>query len=363
MPKLTKLLGFQRLPHQDTKELKKTVRPLVNKFQDIVVIGMGGSILGAQMLYHTLKSQKTVKSNFHFIDTIDPDAITEYGKILDKKNSLFIFVSLSGDTLEVSAIFDIVIKGAPKWFGKTYPKHLLVITGEEQGFLFKQAKKHKIQTLKMPNDVGGRYSVLTVAGLTIAALMGTNINKILAGAAKSQEENTYKLLSEKIYKNYKKNKKTIAILPYINSFEYFNRWAVQLISESLGKNSKTGPLPISLIGPRDQHSVLQLLLDGPKDKWVLFIDVKKHNSDFKSLGKTLSEILAAQKKGTETALNRRKIPNATITLEKINEESIGYLIQTFEEAVYLSGKFFKINPFSQPAVELGKKITKELLKK
>lgn len=353
-PKLTKLLGFQRLPHQDTKELTKAIKPLVNKFQDIVVVGMGGSILGAQMLYHTLKSRQTTKSNFHFIDTIDPDTITEYGKILDKKNSLFIFVSLSGDTLEVSAIFDIFIKKA---------KHLLVITGEEQGSLFKQAKKHKIQTLEMPNDVGGRYSVLTSAGLTIAALMGIKIEKILAGARKAQTENTYKTLAETICKLYKKGKRTIAILPYINSFEYFNKWAVQLIAESLGKNSKIGPLPISLVGPRDQHSVLQLLLDGPKDKWVLFIDAKKQNSDFKSLGETLSKILAAQKKGTEIALNKRKIPNITLTLEEIDEESIGRLIQTFEEAVYLCGKIFKINPFSQPAVELGKKITKELLKK
>lgn len=154
----------------------------------------------------------------------------------------------------------------------------------------------------------------------------------------------------------------MTLFPYIDCFEFFNKWTTQLIAESLGKTSKVGPTPLSLIGAKDQHSLLQLLLDGPKDKWVLFFELEKYAKDYIANKFKFSQILKAQKKGTAGALTKKKVPNSTITIEKLDAENLGELIMTFEIAIALAGIMFKINPFNQPAVELGKRITKSILK-
>ena len=363
--KKRKYSEFLDLPDQDLSELIKTTTPLKAKYSDIVVIGMGGSILGTQMIFNIFKGPNhnlTAKPRFHFIDTLDPSFIKSLEPVLDKKKSLFIFVSKSGNTLETSTLFALVYKGARKWFGPKWQKHIAIITQNPSGLLHKYAIKDNLTLYEIPKFVGGRYSILTAAGLTPSLLMGIDPKKLLQGAKKAHTLATAERLAALQYHMYKEKKKTSTILfPYINGFEFFNKWAIQLIAESLGKNSKTGPLPVGPIGPSDQHSTLQLLLDGPKDKWVTFFEVEKRANDYKVNNQNFSKVLKAQKEGTRKALDQKNIPTVTLTLDKISEESIGELIQTFEIAVALTGEMLKINPFNQPAVELGKKKTNELL--
>lgn len=357
-----KYAEFLTLPTQNTSQIIREATLLKKKFSDIVIIGMGGSILGSQMLFHTMQRNNSVTPRIHFIDNIDPNLIASFEEPLNKKKTLFIFVSKSGNTLETTTLFSLIQKGAKKWFGKNWQEHLTVITENEDGTLYMQAIKHNLKIYKMPKYVAGRFSVLTTAGLIPAALMNIDINKLLVGAARAESSRVADKLATLIYHMYTQKKKTtIALFPYIDCFEYFNKWTIQLIAESLGKNSKTGPLPIGLIGAKDQHSMLQLLLDGPKDKWVLFFELATRQKDYLANGTKFSQIIQAQKKGTQAALNKKHVPNATIKIDKLDAENIGELIMTFEIAVALVGEMFKINTFNQPAVELGKKVTKSLL--
>jgi glucose-6-phosphate isomerase len=357
-----KYAEFLLLPTQNTTQLANQIAPLKKRFSDIVIIGMGGSVLGSQMLFHSLGKNNSKPPYIHFVDNIDPDLISSFEKPLTKKKTLFLFISKSGDTLETVTLFSLIQKGAQKWFGKKWQSHLKVITENEDGTLFKQATKNKLEIFKMPKYVAGRFSILSTAGLIPAILMDININKLLLGAARASGSKTADNLAILLYHMYtKKKKSTLALFPYIDRFEYFNKWAVQLIAESLGKTSKKGPLPIGLIGAKDQHSMLQLLLDGPKDKWVLFTETATRQKDYVANKIKFSQILEAQKKGTEHALKQKHVPSATLTLEKIDEENLGELIMTFEIAVALAGELFKVNAFNQPSVELGKKVTKKLL--
>ncbi len=326
---------------------------------------MGGSILGAQMLFHTMQRNVSAaqKPRIHFIDNIDPDLIASFEEPLNKKKTLFIFVSKSGNTLETTILFDLLEKGAKKWFGTKWQNHIAVVTENKNGLLYKQALRDNLAIFEVPKYVAGRYSILTATGLLPASLMDININQLLKGAAKAEIPEMAERLAILIHHMYSKKKQTLALFPYIDCFEFFNKWAIQLIAESLGKTSRVGPLPIGLIGAKDQHSMLQLLLDGPKNKWVLFFTLKNREKDYIANGLKYSQILEAQKKGTEKALSAKKVPNATITLDRLDEENLGELIMIFCLAVALAGEMFKVNPFSQPAVELGKKFTRSILNK
>ena len=355
---------FITLPSQNPVQLIGQVTKLKGSFTDVVVIGMGGSVLGAQMLFHTMQRTNAKTPRIHFMDNIDPNLLASFEEPLNKKKTLFLFVSKSGNTLETTILFTLILKGAKKWFGKNWQKHLAVITENKDGTLHKQAKKLGLSIFEMPKHVAGRYSVLTSAGLVPAILMGLDVKKLLTGAKKAQSSKVAEHLAILIHHMYTtKKKSTFALFPYIDCFEYFNKWTIQLIAESLGKNSRTGPLPIGMIGAKDQHSMLQLLLDGPKDKWVLFFELEKYTKDYIANGLKYSQILKAEKTGTEKALTARRVPNATLSIEKLDLEHLGELILTFESATALAGEMLGINPFNQPAVELGKKITKDILKK
>jgi len=167
-----------------------------------------------------------------------------------------------------------------------------------------------------------------------------------------------------MYEMYAKKKKDVFFFfAYADCLKYFNRWIIQLISESIGKNRNTGPLPCTAVGPKDQHSMLQLLLDGPKNKFITFLELENNKHDFKIGNLYFSQILKAQKKGTEKAMTKKNVPNISIELKNLNEEAIGELLVVYEEAVALLGFMLGINPFNQPAVELGKKATMDILKK
>lgn len=350
-----KFTEFINLPYQNPQQLIKEISPLKNKFTDVVVVGIGGSILGVQMLHEVLYKESIKTPKFHFIDSIDPTLIASFEKPLKNKKTLFIFVSKSGNTLETVTAFSLISPLHKK-------ENIIVVTENKNGLLHKYAQKAGIKVYEMPKYVSGRYSVFTNAGLIPLILMELNVKNLLNGAKRLNHSGITETLATLICHMYTKKKKTtLALFPYIDCFEYFNKWTIQLIAESLGKNSKTGPLPISLKGPQDQHSILQLLLDGPKDKWIIFFELNKFEKDYVLNNFKYSQILKAEKIGTEKAMTQKKIPNITISIDKLDEENLGELIFAFETAVALAGELLGVNPFNQPAVEIGKKITKKLL--
>jgi len=347
---------FLTLPDQNISRILEIGEKARKKFKDIIVMGIGGSVLGAQMLNNCLCCKREKTPNFHFLDNIDPMGIEKIEEIFSKKTTLFIVISKSGNTLETATTFSLI--------NKKTKENIIIITENKEGLLYQYGKKNKITTIEMPKFVAGRYSVLTASGLLPATIMGLDTKKILLGSKKTLSTKIPEMLATIIYHLYTaKKKKTIALFPYIDSFEYFNKWVIQLISESLGKNNTIGPLPISLIGTKDQHSMLQLLIDGPKDKWILFTELEKRNKDYSINGIKYSQILKAEKTGTEQSLSEKHIPNATITIDKLDEENIGELIMIFEKATAIASELFGVNAFNQPAVEHSKTITREILLK
>ena len=351
---------FLTLHNQDLSPILNLAKELKGKFKDVVIVGIGGSILGTQMLHSCLYKESTSIPAFHFIDNIDPLLISSLEKYLDKKTTLFIIVSKSGSTLETATAFSLISKKV----SKNQKTNIIIITENKTGLLYTYGEKNKIKTLEMPKFVSGRYSVLTSAGLLPAALMGIDIKKLLIGAKKGTETKNAETLAILIHNLYStKKRNTMTLFPYIDSFEYFNKWVIQLIAESLGKSSTVGILPISLTGSKDQHSMLQLLIDGPKDKWVLFTELENREKDYTINGIKYSQILQAEKIGTEKSISEKHIQNATIKISHLDEENIGELIMTFEKAIALSGELLGVNAFNQPAVENSKSITKEILLK
>ena len=346
-----------------TKNLKK-----FNKFKNIAIIGMGGSILGSEAICCFLK--KKVKKKLVFIDNIDGEKI----KMFDKKNvvnqTLFIVISKSGNTVETLSnllALKIIKKNA---------KNLIIISEKKENILFSLSNKMNLYHVEHKDYIGGRYSVLSEVGMLPAYLMGLNIKKFkrnLLTHFKLKNKNFLKesstiftsLLLQKKFKN-------LIFLNYSPKLNKFLSWYQQLIAESLGKKNN-GFLPVISTAPKDHHSLLQLYMDGPKDKlFYIFSEIKKKDKVVKTLNldpnikflnnKNLSEIKLAQKNALIQALKKGNIPFREIKIKKFNEETLGQLFSYFILETVLIGIMANINPFDQPAVEQVKINTKSFLK-
>ena len=337
-----------------------------NKFKSIILIGMGGSALGAEAIYSFWKNK--IKKKFFFLNNLDQFKIKEIKTNISLKDSLFIIISKSGNTLETLInvnLFKNIINN----------KNAIIITEKKTNRLNTFAKKKKIFLLEHKDYIGGRYSVLSEVGMIPAHFMGLNIKyfrKNLLNFINSREkniliENVIKL--SHIYKNKKIN--SIIFLNYAPELNNFLYWAQQLIAESLGKNGK-GILPVISTAPRDHHSLLQLYLDGPKDK-LFYIFTLKNNQKMKTNknvfgkkfiyaeNKDLSKVKEAQKKALIQVLKNKNIPYQEIVINKKNEETLGELFSYFILETILIGKLININPFNQPSVEEVKALTKKHL--
>ena len=336
------------------------------KFHSVVIIGMGGSILGAESIYSFLK--KKIKKNFTFIDDIDDDKLKEFKKKNKLNKILFIVISKSGNTIETISnllAFKIVKKNS---------KNIIIIS-EKNNALHSLSKKMKIHFIEHKKYIGGRYSVLSEVGMVPAYLMGVNIKKIRKNILKhfnSEKKKFLKsssiILANIIKKNKIKNLVFFNYLPELNEFLY---WLQQLIAESLGKGGN-GFLPIISKAPKDHHSLLQLYLDGPKDKIFYVFSGPKNgnkklkpkifNNKFKFLqNKSLYSIKNAQKIAFVEALKKNKIPFREFRIKEVKEEILGELLSFFILETSIIGKLININPFNQPAVEQVKVTTKKLL--
>ena len=327
------------------------------KFDMFQIFGMGGSSLGSQAIYNFIKSK--VKKKFYFFDNLD----TKENLIKSKNKILNIIISKSGNTLE-TIVNENIFSG----------KNKLFITENRDNYLRKQAFKLKSEIIEHKNFIGGRYSVLSEVGMLPAELMGLNCNKFKRFDKLILNKKFVKNLLNNVNAiyNFVINKKTNSIiLNYDKRSDGIFRWYQQLVAESLGKNSD-GILPIISEMPKDNHSTMQLYLDGNKNSFFTFFDVKDSNSyklnnktifsNFSYLkGQSLQSIKFAQKQATKKVFKLKKIPFRSFEIKKRNEETIGELFTFFMLETILLGKLMKINPFNQPAVELIKKETKKIL--
>ena len=328
------------------------------KFPNVRVIGMGGSILGTECIYDFLKHK--IKKNFHFNNNLQSKI--EY---TNKKKHINLIVSKSGNTLETISNSNIIIKKNDK---------NIFITENRKSYLYLLAKKLKAEIVHHNNFIGGRYSVLSEVGMLPAELMGLSVvkfkqlnnlikNKKFINSLIINVNNTLFFLKQKKFNS--------IILNYDESSDSLFKWYQQLIAESLGKKGK-GIMPIISTMPKDNHSVMQLYLDGPKNNFFTFFHVKEEKSgkinnskilpSFSHLrNKNLENIILSQKLATEKVFLNRNMPFRSFEIIKRNEQTLGELFCFFILETILLGRALKIDPYNQPSVELIKKETKKIL--
>ncbi len=327
------------------------------KYSNFKLIGMGGSILGTQTIYEFLKHK--IKKNFVFFDNLKKK------QIIDKKKSVNIIVSKSGNTIETIVNASIIIKKKDK---------NIFITEDKKNYLNILAKKLKSEIIHHNNFIGGRYSVLSEVGMLPAELMGLNVNNFRQLNSLIKNKNFINSLISNVSSTlfFIKNKKfNSVIINYDEKSENLFKWYQQLVAESLGKKNK-GLLPIVSNMPKDNHSVMQLYLDGFKNNFFTFFYSYDHNSDQiknsnilysqKFLkGKNLENVMYSQKIATEKVFDRKKIPYRSFEIKKRDEKTLGELFCFFILETILLAKSLNLNPYDQPSVELIKKETKKLL--
>tara|TARA_B110000444_G_C18829570_1_gene592380 strand:+ start:207 stop:1424 length:1218 start_codon:yes stop_codon:yes gene_type:complete len=337
------------------------------KYKTVVLIGMGGSILGAEAIYKFLEPK--IKKKFYFFDNLEPKEIMNFKKKENLDKILFIIISKSGNTVEtISNLLSLKIL-------KKKSKNIILISEKNNNLLFDISKKFNLFYIEHKNFIGGRFAVLSEVGLIPSYLMGLNIFKLRANIKKFLKGKNKSFLKDSSIKlSSLLNAKKINNLIFINyskRFEKFLFWNQQLIAESLGKKGK-GFLPMISSAPKDHHSLLQLYLDGPRDKlFYIFsveekikekINIKKISNTNKYLhNKTLSNIKMAQKDSLIRAFSKNKIPFREFKIKSSNEEVLGELFSYFILETIIVGKLIKTNPFDQPAVEQVKIYTKKLL--
>lgn len=357
-----------------------TERTRSEKIDTVVWIGIGGSGLGPKVIQEVFETPKTPA--FLVIDTIDPSTLKMQLDLIDWKHSLLVVVSKSGNTLETMASFFACYEKL-KDAVKTSPgSRVIAITDPESGPLRALAKLERFHTLPIPANVGGRFSIFTPVGLLALSLLHADMKEFVRGAKEMDtvcQETTLtrnpaaSLAAVQYLLDTKRNYPIRVIMPYGDRLVSLARWGQQLLAESLGKNDGANPIPLAAIGTQDQHSLLQQWMAGPRKSWHLFLrEVDKPRLEVPRdvpgpfsfiAGKTFGQLLDACYEGTSQALLNAKRPFVTISLQRLDEFHLGQLFfLLLTEVVYL-GKLYRINIYGQPAVEIGKQITKAILSK
>lgn len=352
-------------------------------FENIVVLGIGGSALGAKAIKNIVPFSRQ-KTKVFILDNIDPFTLSDFFEHLNFEKTLFLVISKSGETVETLSQFMycynkiIQLQLDPL-------KHFVLITDPEKGFLRKLASQVGFLTFPVPPNLGGRFSVLSFVGLLPAIFMGADVENILEGAKEIEKkclEQVF-LFSLLLYLlNIRRDKKNVVMMPYCDRLIEFSLWFSQIWAESLGKKYglngevlRTGQTPIVARGVTDQHSQLQLYLEGPKDKILVLLKsnekkslqipevFKEHDNVNYLCGKTFDDLFEAEYTGTFGALIKESVPVIKLECDKLDEKTLGGLFYFFELCTAFSGKLYGINPFDQPGVEIGKKIAFSLLGK
>ena len=365
--------GFYEIVNEDPSGILEYAAQVKGQFDDIVILGIGGSALGNICLRDTLTHPFKASPRLRIIDNVDPYLIEKLDETLNYDRTLFIVISKSGGTPETLAQYMYFKE-------KTASENFVFITGKE-GFLRETGEKENIKTFSVPENVGGRFSVLTAVGLLPAALIGIDIKNLLKGG----QEMARKFLSEEFNTNlsfqfaaiqYLLNQKGVNInvmMPYTNRLKTFADWYSQLLAESIGKDEK-GITPVAALGTTDQHSQVQLYNEGPRDKMIVFLEVENHESDIKIPNieednekinflkdVQFARLINTEFQATQDAITNYGKANVTFKIDKVNAHSLGELFMLLEGATALLGEFFHIDAFNQPGVELGKELTKKYL--
>ncbi len=391
-------LGFLELVDgtQRTDELRRFADGVGQAFSDIVVLGIGGSALGAIALRSALRStvwnalsdeQRDYYPRLHVLDNVDPGSMRSLLERLELGRTLFIVISKSGGTAETMAQYLVVRERLERELGTASSRHLVFITDPQKGALRRIAGADAIVSLDIPPNVGGRFSVLSPVGLLPAALIGINVDELLAGATDmmrlcdsgDMEQSPAGLYATLQWlADDRLGLRGHVLMPYTDQLRDFSDWFVQLWAESLGKirasGESVGPTPIAAVGVTDQHSQVQLFMEGPRDKTVTFVAVGGYESDVAIPrlhgdipelaylgGHSLGKLLDVERRATAGALAQRGRPSMTLELEQVDAWHLGALIMLFEIATVVAGGLYGVNPLDQPGVELGKRFTYAML--
>jgi glucose-6-phosphate isomerase len=373
-------IGYYDLVHQDTTEFKEFAKTVKQK--NIVVIGIGGSTLGTYAIYKFLKHSKKLEKHLFFMETTDPIDIKSKIEQIDLNDTMFIVISKSGTTVETVSIFKYINS-----LVKCDKNNTVVIT-ETDSKLNAYAVANGMRSFEVPKNVGGRFSVFCAVGLVPLAIVGIDIDELLAGAkcvhdsffAKTQH---YKKIMKKgrFLVEYKHKYNINVVFTYSSRMEGFNKWYVQLWGESLGKidinKTNQGLTPVGITGPIDQHSFLQLIMEGKRDKTITVVKVEDFDNHLKIPQVTLagleeldyldglefSKLINMQADATIEAINALKdVPCDVLIIDSIDEHSIASLMYEYELLTSVCAKFMYINAYDQPGVEAGKIILKNKFK-
>lgn len=371
-------IGYYNLPYQDTNEIKEFASTVKQK--DIVVLGIGGSSLGTYAIHKFLQHKENDKK-LHFLESTDPLDIDNRVSKINLNDALFIVISKSGTTIETVSILKYLHS-----LVKIDKDNCIVIT-EFDSKLNDFAVHNGMKRFFIPKDVGGRFSVFSAVGLVPLAIMGIDIDNILNGCKEvndsffSKKEFYQEIMHKARFIVENKNRFNInVIFSYSSLLEGFNKWYIQLWGESLGKininMTKQGLTPIGILGPVDQHSFLQLIMEGKRDKTVTFIKVEDFQNDITIPDISLygleeldyinnlpfKKLINEQADATIEAIESlRDIPCDVITIGRVDEYNLAKLMYSYQLLTSVVGKFVQINTYDQPGVETGKIILKEKL--
>lgn len=367
------------------KEFAKIVE---NKFENILILGIGGSALGGKAVTEALlrpywnfltTEQRKGLPRIFFLDNIDPDSMNGILEVLDLKKTLVNVITKSGDTAETMAQFLILRDLMQKELGNNYRNNIVATTDKSVGVLKQLADQEGYKTFIIPEDVGGRFSVFSAVGLVPFALLGIDVGKMMEAIKEMSIdlENTdinHNIAAQGALIHYlmdtKKGKKLSVMMPYSSRLKYLSDWFIQLWAESLGKEYNNsgekvniGLTPIKALGATDQHSQIQLFNEGPNDKLITFIRVENFDTTLEIPrifeytgagylgGKTINDLINAEADSTRVSLLDGSRPTMTITIEKIDEYNLAQLMYMLEVQTAIAGELYNINTYNQPGVE------------
>jgi glucose-6-phosphate isomerase len=390
-------VGFVDLPSDKAllAQVEKFSSSARGKYDDVVILGIGGSALGPIALRTALRPSgwnllddkaRGGYPRLHVLDNVDPETIDALLGRLRLERTLFIVTSKSGGTAETMAQFLIVHDRITKQ-KLDVARQMVFVTDPKQGALRPLAERLKVPALDIPANIGGRFSVLSAVGTLPAALIGTDVKSLLSGAAEMAKRCENPELTKNPAGVYgmlqwladtRLAKKIVVFMPYSDPLRDFAAWFVQLWAESLGKQrpdgTPVGSTPLAALGATDQHAQVQLFMEGPADKTVTFVAIDKRATDVtiptalqdvRELGylggHSLGELIDIEQRATAGALAKRGRPNMTIHLERVDASHVGQLMMLLELATAYAGQLYGIDAFNQPGVELGKQFAYALL--
>jgi len=395
------MMGWAELPYNQNEiveDILSCAKKVQNKFENFVVLGIGGSALGPiaiqqalnHMHYNALSSKKRGGCPKLYVeDNVDPERMEALFDIIDVEKTCFNVITKSGSTSETMTQYLIIWNILKSKLGAKANENIIATTDAAKGNLIKIVKQEGFKMFIIPDGVGGRFSELCPVGLLCAAVCGIDIKELLVGAAYMDElckknelfANPALMAAAMQFIAMGKGKNISVMMPYADSLKYIADWYCQLWGESLGKRYSldgkevyTGQTPVKALGVTDQHSQVQLYTEGPFDKVVTLLGVDKYHKtvsipngcedipDVHFLcGHTMNELILAEQAATEYALLKSKHLNHTITLPEVNAFTIGQLLYFYEMETAYAGAMLNINTFDQPGVEEGKNAAYALL--